>query len=80
MTPFHKIEQSADWNNALLSLVIAKLNLKNDAALCRLLDVTPPVISKIRSGKLKIGPTMAIAIHEVTGWDISEIKWVMEAA
>lgn len=40
--------------NALLDALMEKLRLKNDAALCRLLEVAPPVISKIRHKRLPL--------------------------
>lgn len=51
--------------NRLMDAVIQKLGLKNDAALSRVLDVAPPVISKIRSNALPVGATMKIRIHEI---------------
>ena len=58
----------------LLDEVIEILHLKNDAALARTLNVAPPVISKMRTGSLKVGNSMIIAIHESTGMTIAEIK------
>ena len=40
----------------LLASLISKLNLKNDAALSRALEVSPPVISKIRHRRLRRAP------------------------
>ncbi len=54
--------------------LIASFGLKNDAALAKELDVAPPVISKIRHGKLKVGATMIIRIHEVFGISIAQIR------
>lgn len=77
MTPFHKLEQNAKTNNAFMTRIRAVMHLKNDRALSKLLDVAPPVISKIRSGKLPIGATMVIAINEVTDLSVSQIKEMM---
>ena len=41
--------------NNLLTGMIKILKLKNDAALSRALEVAPPVISKIRHGRLPVG-------------------------
>lgn len=41
--------------NRLLDTLIVHLNLKNDAALSRALEVAPPVISKIRHNRLPVG-------------------------
>ena len=61
-------------NNNLLDAVMAKLGLKNDAALLRALEVAPPVISKIRHGRLPVGATLLIRMHEVTDIAIRELK------
>lgn len=53
------------------------LQVKNDAALGRALDVPPPVISKIRHGRLDIGPTLLVRIHEATELSIHEIRKFM---
>lgn len=63
--------------NILLDALIEKLNLKNDAALSRLLEVAPPVISKLRHGALPIGPTMLIRMHEVSEMNIREMRALM---
>lgn len=72
----HQIANSDKANNQanLLDRAIQGRMLKNDAALSRLLGVAPPVISKMRSGKLKIGATMLINLHEKTGMGIKEMK------
>jgi len=74
MTKFDKIEQTTGANCHFMNVLVKTLHLKNDAALSRLLEVAPPVISKIRSGKLKIGATMVIKIHEVSDMSIERIK------
>lgn len=58
----------------LIDLIIKKLDIKNDAALSRVLEVAPPVISKIRNDKLPVGATLIIRIHELTDISISDIK------
>jgi hypothetical protein len=62
---------------ALLDAMIKRLNLKNDAALARKLDVAPPVISKIRHNVLAVGATILIAMHEETGMGIGELRALM---
>jgi hypothetical protein len=42
------LEPSSFVPNKLLDTLIEKMNLKNDAELCRVLEVQPPIISKIR--------------------------------
>ena len=65
-----------DPDNLLVSL-IGKLHLKNDAALCRALEVSPPVISKIRHRRLPIGASMLIRMHEVSGMSINDLRLLM---
>ena len=64
--------------NRLLDAIIEKLHLKNDAALSRVLEVAPPVISKLRHGALPIGPTILIRMHEVSDMGIREMRALME--
>jgi plasmid maintenance system antidote protein VapI len=73
-------DSSANLNfnpNNLLNTIIERMHLKNDAALSRLLEVAPPVISKIRHGRLPIGASLLIRMHEETGMSISEIRELM---
>lgn len=58
----------------LLDAVIAKIGLKNDAALSRILEVAPPVISKLRHGVLQVGANILIRMHEESGMSIRELK------
>lgn len=67
-------EQTFKSAGDLLEDVKAKLQVKNDAALSRAFEVAPPVISKIRHGKLPVGASLIIKIHELTGMTIAEIK------
>lgn len=61
----------------LLASIIGKLNLKNDAALSRALEVAPPVISKIRHRRLPVGASLLIRMHEVTDLSIKELRELM---
>lgn len=61
----------------LLASIIGKLNLKNDAALSRALEVAPPVISKIRHRRLPVGASLLIRMHEVTDLSIQELRALM---
>lgn len=60
--------------NALLDLVAKTIGARNDAKLARGLEVAPPVISKIRHGRLPVGALLIIKIHEITGMPVAEIK------
>lgn len=50
-----------------------ELKVKNDAALARVMEVAPPVISKLRGG-VPLGNTLLIRIHECTGWPVKHIR------
>ena len=63
--------------NHLLDVLIKKLNLKNDAALCRALKVAPPIISKIRHHQAPVGASLLIRMHDATGLSISELRELM---
>ncbi|MEN3276024.1 MAG: hypothetical protein V7631_1814 [Massilia sp.] len=65
--------------NRVLDAVISKLQLKNDAALSRALEVAPPVISKIRHNTLPIGATILLRMHEISDLSIRELRSLMIA-
>lgn len=77
MTEHDLLSQQTYDPNRLLDALIERLNLKNDAALSRTLEVAPPVISKIRHGRLPIGASMLIRMHEETGLNIKELRELM---
>jgi len=60
--------------NKVLDAIIEKLQLKNDAALSRALEVAPPVISKIRHCTLPIGATILLRMHEISDFSIRELR------
>ena len=73
-----KIPDAAEYDpNRVLDAIIDKLNLKNDAALSRALEVAPPVISKIRHRTLPIGATILLRMHEVSDFSIRELRALM---
>jgi len=61
----------------LLSSLISKLNLKNDAALSRALEVAPPMISKIRHRRLPVAASLLIRMHEISKLSIKELRTLM---
>lgn len=71
------LEQVSYDPNNLLDSVIQKLQLKNDAALSRALEIAPPVISKIRHRRLPIGASFLIRLHEVTNISMKELRGLM---
>lgn len=70
----HKKQPNPELNSRLLDRLIEVMGLKNDASLARVLEVAPPVISKIRHGRLDIGPILLIGAHEESGLSIKEMK------
>jgi hypothetical protein len=76
--PAHLLNEPAGYDpNNLLDSLIEKLNLKNDAALSRALEVAPPVISKIRHRRLPVGASLLIRMHEVSDLTIRELRILM---
>ena len=70
------VPSTYDPNNLLTSL-IGKLRLKNDAALARTLQVGPPVISRIRHRRLPVGALLLMRMHEVSGLSIEALRELM---
>jgi DNA-binding Xre family transcriptional regulator len=60
--------------NKLLDALIGKLQLKNDAALSRALEIAPPVISKIRHGRLPVGASLVIRICDLLDVKPSDVR------
>jgi hypothetical protein len=71
------IDQETYDPNKLLDALIEKLGLKNDAALSRILDVAPPVISKVRHRRLSVGASLLIRMHEESGLSVKELRVLM---
>lgn len=63
--------------NHLLDDVMEEYGIKNDAALCRFLGLTPPVVSKMRRGSLGVSGDTKILIHEKTNMSIADIQRIM---
>jgi hypothetical protein len=61
----------------LLDAVQERLLLNNDAQLARLLDVQPPLISKIRNRHLPVGAAFLIRLHEASGLSIVDMRRLM---
>jgi len=68
------MEPSSFVPNKLLDTLIQRMQLKNDAELCRVLEVQPPIISKIRHRKLNVGATILLRMHEKSNIPIRELK------
>ena len=76
--PIRRLPDEAQYDpNLVLDAIISKLRLKNDAALSRVLEVAPPVISKIRHNTLPIGATLLLRMHEESEFSIRELRELM---
>lgn len=58
----------------LLDALLSSRQLKNDAALARLLGVQAPVISKLRYNRMKLSDAMILRIHEKAGFPVKTIR------
>jgi len=67
-------QELADINSGMLDKMKEVMQLKNDAALARAMDLAPPVVSKLRNGVLPFGSNYVIRAHELTGLPVREIK------
>ena len=61
----------------LLDTLRARFDIKSDSALARELGISPPQISKLRSGVQMLSEKMMLRIHE--RWDIP-VKEIRELA
>lgn len=77
MTNSQTIDTASYDPNRLFDALIDKLQLKNDAQLCRELNVAPPLVSKIRHRRLPVGGSLLIRMHEVSGLSIAELRHLM---
>ena len=78
ITKLQKQSASGTYDpNRLLDTISENMNLKNDAALSRALQVEPPVISKIRHRKLGVGDSLLVRIHDMTSMPINDIRTLM---
>ncbi len=57
-----------------LDSLIATMKLKNDAALCRAINVKPPAISKIRHAMLPVTPSILLKIHDASAISIADLR------
>jgi plasmid maintenance system antidote protein VapI len=58
----------------LLDTVIRALGVKTDRALAARCHITPPVISKMRTGSLPIGASMLLRLHDETGISLDRLR------
>jgi len=66
--------------NHLLDVLLQRHKLKNDAALARVLNLAPTVISKLRHHRLPISSTLILNIHETFDMPVAEVRRLGGAA
>ena len=63
--------------NQLLDALLARLELKNDAALSRALDVARPVLFSIRQRSLGVGAWLLLRMAEVSNLSVADLRSLM---
>lgn len=63
----------------LFDTIIQARSLKNDAALGRLLDLAPGVVSKVRHGHVPVTDTTILRVHETVGMPVKAIRELIGA-
>jgi hypothetical protein len=61
----------------LVNALVEMLGLRNDAALSRVLNVSPSLISRLRHKKTKISEGLLLNMQEVSGMSIKELRALM---
>ena len=61
-------------SNHLFDVMLEKLELKNDAALSRVLKLAPTVISNIRHRCMPAGASILIRLYEVSNLSVAELR------
>lgn len=68
----------ADYDpNRLLDFIMELRECRNDAALSRELQLSPPVISKIRNRRLPVTANILLRIHDVTEQPVNKLRELM---
>lgn len=64
----------------LLDNLIARMELRNDAALAHRLQVTEPIITLIRNGKLAVSPSLMLRwVQATTGIEMEELRVLVQS-
>lgn len=58
----------------LLDAIKQEFKLPSDAYLARFLEVSAPMISKVRSGATPVTSDFILAVHDATDWSIKRIR------
>lgn len=62
------------------TLIAENPNVRNDADLCRVLDVQPPNLSKMRNGKLPVSDSLRVAVMRKFRWSLKRLDQVVPPA
>jgi hypothetical protein len=74
----HPLAEETEYNpNKLLNELTIRLSLRNDAALCRMLGVYPPHISKVRHRTMPLSAALLIRMQEESGLSIRALRSLM---
>ena len=77
--PPSRLPGTAQFNPCnLLDALIKILGVKNDAGLARTLEISPPIISRIRRKKIAISGTVLLRMHEVSELSIFKLRFLMD--
>jgi hypothetical protein len=60
--------------NNLFDTLIARMGLRSDASLSRVLNMPASLISNMRRRRIAVGLAILVRIHEVTGLSIKELR------
>ena len=60
----------------LIDYLRREYNLPTDAALAERLEISPPVISKLRNRHIGLSPSIILRIHEAFDMPIAKIKQI----
>lgn len=69
------MNKEVEYNpSGLLDAVISKHGLKNDAALSRMFEIAPPLVSKVRNKRMPVGSTLILKCIEIGGMTAPEVR------
>jgi hypothetical protein len=63
--------------NQLLDKLSENLNVADDAELAHALELSRPIIGKIRLGKMRVGGTILLRMQELSGIPIQKLKAIL---
>lgn len=66
--------KTKDTSGELLNKMAKEFRLKNDAAVAKFLDLAPPVVSKIRNGKLEVGASVILRVMKATAYTLDDVE------